>query len=279
MDEVRIQGNEVRATSPEGQVATVDLAQLIELIAPPQMETLGVVLPDGVKFVRSRGGVTVWAYAAPPQVCNFVWIAESSRMPFGQGATYRTVRIALPYLVVLAVFERGEGGVVQLSHRNECFFRTAPLQGPGDELLYPALLNCSKFTPQDGHPLSWICTAKMARAAFAAEPDPNRRLRAGFKALLHCLLETGFNLSSEHHEGSSWFTESRRVDPRVATVAKWEAATEKDSLFVLDVPWLTTGMSLGQVVERIFRNAGARGHSVASSRDIARIVFNHNGSS
>ena len=37
--------------------------------------------------------------------------------------------------------------------------------------------------------------------------------------------------------------------------SRWEKATQEDTLFVLDVPWLSTGMSLGQVAERIFRNA------------------------
>ena len=100
-------------------------------------------------------------------------------------------------------------------------FRTAPLESWDDELLYPALLNCSKFTPPEGKPLSWICTQHLNYAALSKETSPGRRLRAGFRALMHCLLETGFNYSSENHEGASWFGESCRVDPRVANVEAW----------------------------------------------------------
>jgi hypothetical protein len=91
---------------------------------------------------------------------------------------------------------------------------------------------------------------------------------------MHCLLETGFNYSSERHEGASWFGESARVDRRVSTVESWEAATAKEPLFVLDVPWLKTGLSVRQVVERIFKNHRAPRSAAASAGDLARLVFN-----
>ena len=180
------------------------------------------------------------------------------------------MNISLPYLVVLAVFEHG-----QLSEFNECFFRVAPLESENDALGYPALLNCSRFQPPDGRPLSWICTQKLDRSKLLTESDPAVRFRAGFCALMHCLLETGFNYSSEHHEGSSWFTESTRVDPRVRTIENWETATAEDPLFVLDVPWLPTGMSVKGVVQRIFKNHQRRPNRIRSVRDLFRIIFHH----
>jgi len=273
-----IEGSAIRAVSPEGQTAELSLKRFGELLAPPQMSTSGVVLPDGVKFIESRGPVTVWVHETPPRIHSLRWIAGDSATPFGKGTKYRTVRIALPYLVVLAVFEPHEHGVQQLSARNECFFRVAPLtNADSDELLYPALLNCSKFTPSTGKPLSWICTAQMNRALFANEPDTAKRLRLSFQELMRCLLETGFNFSSEHHEGSSWFTESARVDPRVTTVEAWEKATAEAPMFVLDVPWLRTDLSLRAVIERICRNSRARQQVLSTARDAARLVFNHAG--
>ena len=89
------------------------------------------------------------------------------------------------------------------------------------------------------------------------------------------LLEVGFNYSSEHHEGSSWFTASRSVDPRVATVDEWQKATDDNRLFPLDVPWLSTGKTLRQIVERMFSLRTRRTAAVVqTARDIARIVFN-----
>jgi hypothetical protein len=148
------------------------------------------------------------------------------------------------------------------------------LAGPDDELLFPALLNCSKFEPEEGHPLAWICTQHIDRS-FDAEKNVNKRMRLGFRSLLSCLFDTGFNYSSEHHESSSWFTESQGVDPRVSSVEAWQEATAADPLFAVEVPWLPTGRTLGQVVERIFKNAGARWPAMNDARALARFVMNH----
>ena len=276
MDDVVIEGSEVRATSPEGQVATMPLQALVDYIAPAGSDVDAVVLPDGVKVVQRRGPVTVWVFEAAPRVYSFRWIRGDSPARHGKGTTYREVSIALPYLVVIAVFEPDGPHAVQLSRRNECFFRVKPFTGLDDELFYPALLNCSKFRQPQGRPLSWICTAKLARRGFASEADTPKRMRLGFRALLHCLLESGFNYSSEDNEGSSWFTESSKADRRISTVERWEQATRENPLFVLDVPWLPTKMSLGGVVERIFGNTRSHRRKITCARDIARLVFNHN---
>jgi len=270
MDPITIVGNMVHAVSPEGQTATMSLEDLLKTTNRRCMDTRGVVLPDGVKLLDSRGGTTIWVHETPPRVYTFKWIASESPSRFGQGTQYRMARIALPYLVVMAAFD-GE----MLSGQNECFFRTRPLEDEDDELLYPALLNCSKFTPQEGRPLSWICTANMGPESFQGCRNPKHRMRAGFRALMHCLLETGFNYSSEDHEGSSWFTESTRCDPRVSAVENWIKASEENPLFVLDVNWLKTGMSARQVMDRMFAYRGLGGNGALTAADLARIIFNY----
>ena len=186
METIKINEKTVQAVSPEGQTASMSLEQLFEAAAPGGMNTRGVILPDGVKLIDSRGPITLWVHETPPRVYGFKWIAKDSPSRFGRGTKYGTVRIALPYLVVVASFEGST-----LSGSNECFFRTAPLEDEDDELCYPALLNCSKFTPQEGRPLSWICTANLGPESCMPPRKPKRRMRTGFRALLHCLLETG----------------------------------------------------------------------------------------
>ena len=156
---------------------------------------------------------------------------------------------------------------------NNVCFSTVP---GTDRLFYPALLNCSKFDPPDGRPLSWICTQKLNFKSISSEPDDNTRMRTALRALLHALLETGYNLSSEHHEASSWFTESVSVDPRIATIERWVEETEKDPLFVLDVPWLKTGLTLERVIDRVFDILLASRPQFKSAGDIQRILFNNN---
>jgi hypothetical protein len=280
VEEVIIREKKVLTVSPEGQQISMDLAKLVQTIMRADgknMDSCGVVLPDGVKLLTSMGAVTIWVYERPPQVYSLKWIASNSPAPYGRKARYRTVRIALPYLVIIAVFVPGRRNKIQLHGYNECFFRHAPLKNPAaDTLFYPALLNCSKFDPPEGRPLSWICTEKLDYKSISAEPDDNTRMQSSLRALLHALLETGYNLSSEHHEASSWFTESVSIDPRVATIERWEQATDKDPLFVLDVPWMKTGLTLEQVIDRIFETLFATRPEIKSASDIQRIMFNHN---
>lgn len=271
---VRLEGAEAIATSPEGAAARMAIATLLSRIAPRRMDTAGVVLPDGVKAVITEGSLTVWVYECPPCIHNLLWIAADSPSPFGQGTRYRTVRLALPYLVILAVFASAPTGQMRLTDKNEAFFRTRPLDSLDDKLCYPALLNCSRFDPPDHRPLSWICTQHLERTAKMNDADPNVSMRASFESLRRCLLETGFNLSSEHHETSSWYTESCRVDNRLSPVEKWQAASIRDPLFVLDVPWLDTKMSVRQIAARIRDNMRVPIGRYDSASAVARLIFN-----
>ena len=276
-EQILIAGNEVIATSPEGQTARMMLEALFARVAPQRMDTGGVTLPHGITNIIAEGPLTIWVHETSPRLYNLQWIADDSPAPFGKGTKYRQVRLALPYVIVFAVFGPGPGGRLQLLGSNECFFRTAPLHSLDDELHFPALLNCSKFNPPNGRPLSWICTQYLNLARLAVEPDQNKRLCASFNALRHCLYETGFNYSSEHHESASWFSESRKCDERVSTVDQWQEASTRDPLFVLEVPWLKTGHSVGQVAARIAKNLGIHKPEFNSAAAIARVVFNQQG--
>ena len=246
MNEIYIHQDTIYVVTPEGQCAAIKISDLRSALVPERIDTGGVVLPDGVKIALSTRNMMVLVHQTPPRVHCFKWIAAGSPAPFGKGTQYRLVRLALPYVILLAVFVAGPDGKVLPTTQNECFFRVAPLEDLEEdgELFYPALLNCSKFRVQDGHSLAWLCTQHVNFIALSREANLNRRVRRTIQALLHCLFETGFNYSSEHHEGSSWFTESRKVDPRIASVEKWEQASKQDPLFVLEVPWLKTGLTL-----------------------------------
>lgn len=269
MTPITIEGDTIACVTPEGKRVAMPLGDFVQKAFKPGACSRGVG-PAGVRLIDSAGPITIWAYEIAPSVRCLKWIADNSPAKFGKGAVYRSVRIGLPYMVVLAAFENGT-----LSDYNECFFRNKPLEDEDDELFYPALLNCSKFTPDIGRPLSWICTQKLDRAPILAEKNPRRRMSTGLKCLVQCLLEAGFNYSSEHHEGTSWFTESCKVDKRVSTVDRWQEATAKDPLFVLDVPWLPTRMTLRNVIDRMFANHVGRFPKYNNSDDLARLIVNH----
>jgi hypothetical protein len=275
---VTIEGDEVRASLPEGAAASMKLENLLERIQATVPDSRGAILPDGVKCVLPMENGCIVVHQTPPRVHNFRWIAADSQAEFGPGTSYRQVRLALPYLIVLAVFERARGGLPRLSSRNECFFVNQPLdvKGVDSELCYPALLNCSRFPDGPGHPLSWICTQHLSPREYARAQNLDQSLRMGLRALLHHLLETGFNRSSEHHELNSWFGESvaARIDPRVASVEAWERATAEDPLFVLEVPWMPTGFSLRKAAERMAEGRGRSGARVTCAEDVARLILN-----
>jgi hypothetical protein len=275
VSELVVDNDKVIATSPEGKRAAIPVETLLAKAAGDKLCSGPAILPNGVKAVLSRGPITIWVWESPPRVYQFDWITNDSPTPFGAGTQYRKVSLALPYLIILAVFARGSSGLPDLLPQNECFFRTASLKCFDDELCFPALLNCSKFDPPDNHPLSWICTQHLAATARMRSHDPAERYGGAFDALRHCLLETAFNFSSDHHEAASWFSESRTVDPRLQSVEAWQAASTRDPLFVLEIPWLKTGRSLAQVTDRIFTNLHAERGEIRNAAGLARIIFNH----
>lgn len=259
-----------------GMMKDMEIGDMVKLVGPG-MSTGPAILPTGIKSVLSQGKITLWVWEQPPRIHQLSWIKAGSPEPYGPGTEYRKVRIALPYLVIVSVFGRDQAGMPSILCKDECFFRNAPLKSLKDELCYPALLNCSKFPGgrENGNPLSWICTQHLKRTKQMSSKDPGDRFNGCFEAVRYCLLETSFNLSSEHHEGNSWYGASKHIDRRIATIEAWEEATIKDPLFVLDVPWIKTEHTLQQLADRIFHQQGAADLTFRTADDIARVILNH----
>jgi hypothetical protein len=276
---VTVEGDEVVATLPEGTRRAMKLPDLLKRMTTGMPDTGDIILCDGTKCMLPTAEGVVLVHQTPPQVYSFQWIAADSEADYGPQTSYRTVRLALPYVIVLAVFERvgRNRGRIMLSGRNECFFVNEPLEVKGMKtpLAYPSLLNCSKMGESSNGPLSWICTQHLSFAQVAGRKTDDDALRAGLTALLRHLLESGFNRSSENHEGASGFsaTIEAAIDPRIESVESWEAATREDPLFVLEVPWLPTGRTLEEVVARIDTRGRGRARTMESAADVARMIF------
>lgn len=271
-EEVVIKGDQARASS--GML--MRLPTLLERVGPG-ISTGPVILPRGVKSIQSQGNMTLWIWEQPPSIHRLSWIAADSKKTYGPGTKYRWVRIALPYLIIVAAFARDGHGYPVIFGKDECFFRNAPLKSLDDELCYPGLLNCSLWNDGDtdtGHPLSWICTQHLKPNPQMQSEDIGDRYQGGFEAVRYCLLETSFNLSSEHHEGNSWFSKTKKIDPRIATIEKWEENTKKDPLFVLDVPWIPTVHTVRKFCERMFQQHAGGSGSIKSAADLGRIITN-----
>lgn len=265
---IAIHDGTARMITPEGECFAMPLAELMACLQPKSPDPAGIP-PKVVRRVFQRGTATVWVVECPAAVRTLDWIAAGSPKQFGPGTTYRRVRLSLPYTLVFVGFE----GPV-LSKINEAYFRNEPLASVDDAVCYPTLLNCSKVQRAFGFK-SWLCTQHLPRGEIDAQPTPREKMLRGLRLVLECLWCGGFNYSSEHHEGASWFTESRGVDPRLNTVEEWEAATAEDPGFIRQVKFLPTGWSVQDVAERMLTELSACGNGSPSQSDLARIIQNH----
>jgi hypothetical protein len=273
---VTIEGDEAVATLPEGSRRKMKVSELVRRIRPSVPDSSGAILADGVKCALPYPGGLVLVHQTPPRIHGFRWIDADSKAEYGPKTSYRPVRLALPYVIVLAVFEGVGRGTPFLSQRNECFFVNQPLEAKGLDtpLCFPALLNCSVIDRGD-YPISWICTEHLSKKDFLGRPTLDASLRDGLGALLRHLFESGFNRSSEQHEGASGFSASvdAAIDPRIANVEDWERATLEEPLFAIEVPWLPTGRCLGEIAARIGRAGPSRRNSFTTAADLARVIF------
>jgi hypothetical protein len=281
---ITIQGQRVEARRPEGATASQELPDFLQKLAPPVMSTCGTVLPEGVRMIFSTQKMSILIWELSPQVHRVKWIRKDSKAPFkmpGREVAYEPRQLALPYLIIAAVFVRGPTGRLVLTGRNEAYFRTETLKSGDDPLLFPALLNISKFPASAAaeNPLAWICTQHTNLRALAKETDFNQRVRKSLHALRSTMLEAGFNYSSEHHELTSYWSLSARRIPEVADLDRWEQRSQRDPLFVLNIPWLPAAagrkkLTVHGLVDRVLAQAGAEDKPLASVEDLARLVFN-----
>ncbi|MHC4953586.1 MAG: hypothetical protein ACYTGZ_06830 [Planctomycetota bacterium] len=264
-ERIVFEGPVVRAEMLEGESIELPLPDLLRRVTPPRPDTGELIVPDGVKSVVPTRGGLVAVVQVPPSVRSLSWIAEDSPAASGMGAKYRPVRIALPYVIIIARFTRdGENpGHFCLTTGNELYFRNKRLESLDDKLLYPALLNCARME-NPRRPLSWVCCQHVPT-------DSHPGIAFGVGALVSAIFSSAFNRDFEARASASWFTEtvSAHVDPRLTSIESWEAATEADPLFAVDVQWLQSGKTVREVVERGIH----RQPRIECARDIARVMF------
>jgi hypothetical protein len=190
-------------------------------------------IPEGVRFIRRRGEVVVLVLEEQAQVRTVRWLADDSPAPLGRGARYRTARLAFPFVILILAFR--EGG---LTGYQQCFYRASPLRSLQDPLYFPNLYNVASAYRQ----ACWLClTGLKDNLTGLLWEEKLRAVRKHFWG-------AAFNASSEIHEGMSYWRAMRGVDPRVASLDAWEAATKQDPFFPLTVLWRPAGKTVGQVL-------------------------------
>jgi hypothetical protein len=247
-DQLTLHNGKVLLTTEEGQRVERPEADLVAMLHDEFVPPLGqTALPDGVKFWEWRPPLLLVVHQLPPHVRQFRWIAPDSPRQFGPGTIYRKVRLSIPYAVTLALYTV-QNGRLFLAGNNELYFRNEPLRCRADRLGYPALLNVSRLvTPRRER--TWVCTQYLR---WPPEADWAGQLQA----LLEHVWNGGFNLSSEHHEGASWYGASKGVHPDLHPVERWEKASAANDAFALAVPWKPAALTLAEIMDSLFEEHG-----------------------
>lgn len=275
-----ITDDQVAVTTPGGVAALMPLKDLISQLGDSSIDTRNLILPDGTKAAITSGNMTIMVFEIPPQIHSVKW--TTAKDPGSDTKkNYKQRSISLPYIVILAPFQKHPGKGLILHSSPECYFSNSPIKTLEDQISFPALLNCSRHkTNPDGRPLSWICTQYLNYAEVSNVAEENARIRLSMKRLIECLLYTGFNFSSEQNEGDSWYSEFCRKskDERFINLDKWEEATKTDPTFVMDVDWIPTGKSVKEIIDRMFKihkAGGAKGADGITFADIERVVVQY----
>lgn len=189
------------------------------------------LIPSGMtlRSIYQRHGMNVFLMEVPPGVRTLRWLRDDSPRPYGSGATYRDVTIALPYqYFFVAVTPQSELGAGQ-----SVYFLNQPLTSLTERLGDCHYYNCSV----DAYGFHcWICTQNINSQL----PPRRDQTPLGQAALfLEWFFASSFNASSEYHEGQSFWGKNKRHlgDVRISSITQWVKETATNPGFILEVPW------------------------------------------
>lgn len=268
---ITISNTTVKAKS-DGSEYDIALSDFLSNLNGPSF-----IYPDGLKLLHRLGSHAVAIYEIPHAVHKIRWIADDSPEKYGHGTTYTNRRLSFPYIILSLPMARN-GNVIQLhAGACECFVRNKPLYSMDDELFYPPLLNVSKYNRAGDHvPLAWLCTQYLDQAPIDKAKTANEKLWKCIHQARRCLLETGFNYSSEEHEGNShysFYASSEGADARIKDVKEWEKASVENPGFVLKIKWTSTEHTVEKLIQRTLKMIGA-GNGQVTASSLESIVFN-----
>lgn len=233
------------------RAALADFLREVAAVLPGRLRDQTLLLPPGTRVVRTAGPNTAFVVETAPQVRRLRW--GSGRM--GDGGPYLDVPLAFPYVVALLLFFREEFEEMRL------YYRTGPLEALTDPLLCPNLLNVQGDTD-----LLASCRACVRGRPAGLGYSP---IAEQVPRLLEYFWETGFNADVE----DNCFARSRSLDPRIATVEAWEAASAADPLFVLGLPWAPAGLALGEAIDRIITLRPHQVHRLGDAAALGDLLY------
>ncbi|MFQ6116173.1 MAG: hypothetical protein ACE5NG_19090, partial [bacterium] len=191
-DSLEIVGNEV-IHKVNGMVSKkIPLTSLIKALQNSgDLELFPGILPEGVKYVVRRGISTVVVVEQTAMPRGVFVVAEDSPAPYGSEVKSQRRWLSFPYVYLLILFCGNA-----LSGYQQVFYRTKPLTSLDDELYLCNLPNVSTEGPH-GLPY-WFCSQYIGKVSNVPWPDK-------ITMIVNHLWKSGFNWSSDYHEGLSQF--------------------------------------------------------------------------
>ncbi|MFQ5881185.1 MAG: hypothetical protein ACE5I9_01750 [Candidatus Methylomirabilales bacterium] len=210
-----------------------------------------LLLPPGTRIAKLEGTANVLCVEQPPQVRRIRWSASA----MGKGGEYQTYRLAFPYVVYIFFFFQGSFEEMRV------YYRTATLQSPNDSLLMPNLWNVQADPEKPS----------ACRACLRGRPEDlwERPPVQQVTVLLDFFWGTGFNTDI----AGNCFERARVLDPRIATLEAWEAASEADPFFPLALPWEQLGLTIGEVMDRLVQTGPQPRQAIAEATDLADLIY------
>lgn len=256
MERIEIRGKKVclyRGNPPvlDRQVALEDFLREVAIATRRPGRGNQLLLPPGTRIIKADGTATVCCIEQPPQVRLIRWAA--TRM--GKGGEYRTYRLSFPYIVSLFLFFQGSFEEMRV------YYRPAPIQEAGDPLFMSNLWNVQA---DPGKPSA--CRACLRGRPLELWGYP---LAEQVTALLDYFWSTGFNTDI----AGNCFERAKALDPRIASLEAWEAASEADPLFPLHIPWEGLEWTVGETIEHLVESGPQPRYAIADTSDLANLMY------
>lgn len=259
VNEVVITGKEVTVPGPLGFKKSV--TALGAAFARTHVEGLQQeALPPGCLWRVHQDNVTLYILQMDPSLR----LLRLARSGYGKSAHYENLRLATPYVILSVPF------IGQTIYTGGCelFYSNMPVRNLNHELLLSNLLNVS---PNAYGCVAWFCTQYLNSAMTDAPANGKQYTHLEWlQALVKHLWDSGMNRSSEANEGQSCFSlsQSKNIDPRVTDFDRWQQCSVEYPLFVTEVNWLPTGVTIGQLIETWLKRLNKR-RTIDSAANLA----------
>lgn len=207
-------------------------------------------MSSAVRWWVTKGKRAVAVCEFEPQLRSLLW-ADTEKDWRNQNYTQRT--LATPFTVIKVVLDGR-----MLVGLDEVFYRNERLSSINDTLHQCNLLNVS---PHSYNQQAWMCTQYTNRAIKHEAERLGRSLTQVeiVNVVVRDFWESGFNFSSDAHEGQSGFSryaKRKGCDSRLKDSESWEQASKEDWRFILGIDWEPTGETVRECLERTIEGAG-----------------------